>query len=95
MNTFTERHINRNPIKNNTQSIIIDILFPYFPTNGPTKKIGKYCPIMLKDAVIVKQGLIIVLIFLCKYQYNILINCFFIIFDFIPIHEASSESIIK
>ena len=57
MKTFTEEHIRRNPIMNNIQSIIIETLFPYFPTSGPTKNIGKYWPIIPKDAVQIKKWL--------------------------------------
>ena len=35
---------------NNTQSIISDILLPNLPITGPTKIIGEYCPIKVKEA---------------------------------------------
>ena len=48
--TLTDSPIRINPIKNKMLSIIIEILFPYLAIIGPTKNIGKYWPIMLKEA---------------------------------------------
>ena len=48
--TSVAKVIKRNPMANKTQSIINDIRFPNLPITGPTKNIGKYWPIMLKEA---------------------------------------------
>ena len=48
--TLTENVIKINPMENSTLSIINETLFPNLPIMGPTKNIGKYWPIILKDA---------------------------------------------
>ena len=51
--TFTDNPIKRNPMRNITLSIIKDILFPNRDETGPTKRIGKYCPMVANVAKIV------------------------------------------
>ena len=42
---------------NNTQSIISDILLPNLPITGPTKIIGEYCPIKVKEADVLRNSI--------------------------------------
>ena len=55
MTTSTDRPINRKPIIKRIQSIIIEAFFPQHPTSGPTKRMGKYWPIMLNEAVKINE----------------------------------------